>query len=275
MSSLTLGPGLTFDLRTAGDPKGPLVLFLHGFPATSRSWESVMKEMENDGYFFVAPDQRGYSPGARPAAIADYATDLLVADAIGIARALGHSRFHLVGHDWGASVAWALAAQHPEVVRTLTAVSVPHLAAYGLALREDPDQQARGAYIKMFRTKEAESKLLADDARGLNEFYGSLLPADLRADYRAHMESGALTPGLNWYRAMRSDLGALPAVTMPTTYVWSNQDAALARFGAERCGEHVKADYEFIELTTDHWIPENEPAALVKAIRARIASVPG
>lgn len=273
MESITLRPGLTFDVRTAGDPKGPAVLLLHGFPATSESWAGVMREMEGDGFHLIAPDQRGYSAGARPSAIADYATELLVEDAIGIAKAFGHSRFHLVGHDWGASVAWVLAAQHPDVVQTLTAVSVPHLAAYGLALREDKDQQARAAYIKMFRTKEAEEKLMADGAKGLRAFYGGSLPADIEAHYMAHFSKpGALTAGLNWYRAMRSDLGALPAVTMPTTYVWGNEDMALARFGAERCGQHVKADYKFVELAEGHWIPEATPSALVTAIRERIAS---
>ena len=265
--------GLTFDVRTGGSPDGPLVLLLHGFPAGARSYAAVMHAMRGDGLFLVAPDQRGYSPGARPPAVADYTIEKLAQDVLDLADALGHPRLHLVGHDWGASVAWYLAAYHPERVRSLVAVSVPHLAAYGQALREDPDQRARAAYLKLLRSDKAERVLLDDDARRLRAFYGEGMPEADRAAYLANFaEPGALTAALAWYRAMRSDLGKLPPVRVPTTYLWSTADAALGRFGAERCAAHVQADYRFVELEgVSHWIPEEAPAALAEAIRQRIA----
>ncbi len=264
--------GFTFDVRTAGDAAGPLVLLLHGFPAGARTYQAVMTRMASDGFLLAAPEQRGYSPGARPAAVADYAIELLAQDALDLAEALGHPRFHLVGHDWGASIAWYLAARHPERVLSLTAASVPHLAAYGQALREDPDQQARGAYLKLLRSDKAERVLLEDGARRLAGFYGEGMPAADRAAYLQHFaEPGALSGALAWYRAMRADLGQLPPVTVPTTYLWSTADPALGRFGAERCAAHVTGDYRFVELPgISHWIPEEAPDAMVDAIRARV-----
>ncbi len=264
--------GFTFDVRTAGDPEGPLVLLLHGFPAGARSYESVMTLLEGDGLLLAAPEQRGYSPGARPASVADYSIERLAQDALDLAASLGHHRFHLVGHDWGASVAWYLAAHHPDRVRSLTAVSVPHLAAYGQALREDPDQQARGAYLKLLRSDKAERVLLDDGGRRLASFYGEGMPAADREAYLQHFaQPGALTAALAWYRAMRADLGQLPPVTVPTTYLWSTGDTALARSGAECCAEHVTGDYRFVELPgISHWIPEEAPGALVDAIRQRV-----
>src|SRR6185369_7464160 len=133
----------------------------------------------------IAPDQRGYSPGARPAGVEAYSMHRVVADALGLLDAYGLARAHVVGHDWGAAVGWNLAGRHPDRVATLTAISVPHPAA---------------------------------DARRLRVMLGPV-PAD---DFvRPLTEPGALTGPLNWYRAMsRRDLDGLGPVTVPTTYVW-------------------------------------------------------
>src|SRR5688500_5204476 len=118
---------LTFDVRTLGPEDGEPVMLLHGFPETSLSWTAVAPLLAEAGFHVIAPDQRGSSPDARPTSVADYAIDHLVADVLSIADVLDLGRFHLVGHDWGASVGWVLAAHHPDRLRTFTAVSVPHL----------------------------------------------------------------------------------------------------------------------------------------------------
>lgn len=266
---------LTFDVRTLGPQDGRPVVLLHGFPENSLSWSAVAARLADEGLRVIAPDQRGYSPGARPAGVESYTTDALAGDVVGIADALGLETFHLVGHDWGAAVGWVVAAHHAERLRTFTAVSVPHLAAYGAALAGDPDQQQRGSYIELLRQAgRAEDLLLADDARRLRAMYGGIVPDSQVASYVGQLsEPGALTAALSWYRAMRSDLGSLPATTVPTTYVWSDEDMAIGRTGAERCGDFVDADFRFVELTgISHWIPEEAPDSLAEAILVRLGS---
>jgi pimeloyl-ACP methyl ester carboxylesterase len=264
---------LTFDVRTLGPADGDPVILLHGFPQSSLSWSAVAARLADEGLRVIAPDQRGYSPGARPVGVEPYATATLARDVVALADALGLTTFHLVGHDWGAAVGWVAATQDAERVRTFTAVSVPHLAAYGAALADDPDQQRRGSYIGLLRQEgTAEDLLLADDTRRLRAMYGGIVPADLVDSYVDRLsQPGALTAALGWYRAMRPDLGSLPAVTVPTTYVWGDQDMAIGRAGAEHCGDHVDADYRFIELAgISHWIPEEAPDSLAEAILVRI-----
>lgn len=266
---------LTFDVRTLGPDDGQAVILLHGFPENSMSWAGVAPLLAGAGLRVIAPDQRGYSPGARPEGVESYTTDLLADDVAGLADALGISTFHLVGHDWGAAVSWVTASRHRERLRTLTAVSVPHLAAYGAALKGDADQQQRASYIGLLRQAgKAEELLLEDEARRLRAMYeGHVRPAQVDSYVAQLSAPGALTAALNWYRAMRSDLGALPPVTVPTTFVWSDQDAAIGRAAAERCGEFVDADFRFVELTgISHWIPEQDPEVLAGAILARIGS---
>ena len=120
--SIPVGP-FVFRAREAGPKDGPLVLLLHGFPQSSAEWKSQLEALGAAGYHAVAPDQRGYSPGARPEGVDAYAVAALVADTLGMADALGAETFHLVGHDWGAIVAWHVAARHPKRLRTLTIVS--------------------------------------------------------------------------------------------------------------------------------------------------------
>jgi pimeloyl-ACP methyl ester carboxylesterase len=264
---------LTFDVRMVGPEDGDAVILLHGFPENSLSWSGVAPVLAGAGLRVIAPDQRGYSPGARPAGVDSYTTDVLADDVVGLADALGIGTFHLVGHDWGAAVSWVTAVRHRERLQTLTAVSVPHLAAYGAALQGDADQQQRASYIGLLRQAgKAEELLLEDDAQRLRAMYlGHVRPAQIDSYVEQLSAPGALTAALNWYRAMRSDLGSLPPVTVPTTFVWSDEDQAIGRAAAERCGEFVDADFRFVELTgISHWIPEQDSEELAEAILARI-----
>lgn len=233
-----------------------------------------MSTLARAGLRLVAFDQRGYSAGARPDAVRGYAITELARDVLDIAGLLGAESFHLVGHDWGASVGWYLAAHEPSRVRTFTALSVPHLAAYGWALQHDDDQKRMASYIKLLRMGKAERVLLEDEGRRLRASYGDRVPAHLVESYMTHFRRpGALTGALNWYRAMGRDLADLPPIEVPTTYLWGDRDVALARAGAERCGDHVRADYKFIELRdVSHWIPEEAPTIVAQHVLDRVTS---
>jgi pimeloyl-ACP methyl ester carboxylesterase len=185
----------------------------------------------------------------------------------------------VVGHDWGANVAWTLAAWHTDRVRSLTAVSVPHPAAYTVAYRTDPEQKERSGYIRLFwQAGKAEEVLLEDDARRLRRMLtggdqASGIPAEAIEEYVSVLSApGALTAALNWYRAMSSDTRVDP-VAVPTTYVWSGGDAAVGRTAAEACADQVTADYRFVELPgVTHWVPEQAPDQRARAVLDRIAS---
>src|SRR6266487_1289020 len=142
--------GLIFEAHAAGAPPGPLVLCLHGFPQTHHTWRQQLPALATAGYYAVAPDQRGYSPYARPPEIAAYATQHLVADVLGLADQLGAHTFHLVGHDWGGQISWLVAASHPARVRSLTVLSRPHPAAFAQALQHDPEQAQRSRHHRAF-----------------------------------------------------------------------------------------------------------------------------
>jgi pimeloyl-ACP methyl ester carboxylesterase len=269
---------LTFDVRADGPEDGRPVLLLHGFPQTSASWAAVTPQLTEAGLRTYAPDQLGYSPGARPADMDAYASTNLAQVTADLMTALDVPRADVVGHDWGAGVAWTLAAWHPDRVRSLTAVSVPHPAAYTAAYRADPEQKERSAYIRLFwQAGKAEEVLLADDARRLRRMLtGSEgetgVPAEAVDEYVAVLSApGALTAALNWYRAM--GLGPkVDPVDVPTTYVWSDGDVAIGRTAAEACANYVTGDYRFVELPgVTHWIPEQAPKELATAILDRVA----
>lgn len=265
---------LTFDVTVAGPDDGTPILLLHGFPESSASWRPVTPRLVRAGLRVIAPNQRGYSPDARPERVDEYRFDRLVGDVVGLLDAYDIESAHLVGHDWGAAVAWQVAGGHPERIRSLTAVSVPHPAAFGWALREDADQQRRSGYIGLLRQEgRAEAVLLEDDSRRLRAMFGDGNDPELVEEHvRLLSQPGALTAAMNWYRAMTRAFGDLPPVRVPTTYVWSTADPALGPAAAKRCAEFVDAPYRFVVLDgANHWIPEEHPDALADAILARVA----
>ena len=253
-----------FDARVAGPADGELVLLLHGFPQTSLEWRSQMEALAARGYRAVAPDQRGYSPRARPEGVEHYRPAHLVADVLAIADWLGGHRFHLVGHDWGGAVAWGLAGHYPDRLRTLTVVSTPHPYALREARHvQDDDQRERMSYVDFFRMPgKAEETMLEDDGMRLRTMLAGAGPDDAIDEYvRVMREPGALTAALNWYRAMEPGLiGDLGAVTTPTLYVWSDNDIALGRTAAEATAKYVSGPYRFEVLQgVSHWVPEHAP----------------
>jgi pimeloyl-ACP methyl ester carboxylesterase len=273
--------GLRFSARAAGPTAGRPVLLLHGFPQSSLSWQPILELLGGAGYRAVAPDQRGYSAGARPEAVEAYQVSELASDVLALASTMQMATFDLVGHDWGGMVAWVVAARHPGVVRSLTVVSTPHPGALAAALTAgDADQVARSRYVEVFRRRaEPERLLMGDDgsAEGLRTMFEATGLGDERAkDYVTFMrESGAMTSALNWYRAMDpSEVGGLPPVVVPTLYVWSSGDAALGRRAAEATAEFVAGRYQFAVLEgVSHWVPEEAPEELGRLLLAHLQSV--
>jgi len=268
---------LSFPAHVAGDADARPVLLLHGFPQSSRCWSRVTPLLTRAGLRTISPDQRGYSPVARPAEVSAYAMPELVGDAIGMLDALDLSIVDLVGHDWGAYVAWQLAGRHPERVRSLVAISVPHPKAMTEAMSADSDQQRRSAYFDLFRQEgKAEDVLLAEDAKQLRKmFAGSGLAESDVASYVEPLRApGALTAALSWYRAVsRDDAITLGPAIVPTTFVWSDEDTAVGRSAAQACEHHVTGPYRFVELTgVSHWVPEQAPEAVAAAVLAQIAA---
>src|SRR4051794_36361873 len=205
--------GLVFDVRQAGPLDGEPVVLLHGFPETSASWDEVMVALAGDGYRAMAPDQRGYSPGARPDGIGAYRVEQLAADVVALLDDIGAPAAHIVGHDWGGIVAWHLAGTRPDRVRTLTSVSTPHPSAFQRVLLTST-QALHSTYMLFFQLPAIPERVLL--ARDGAVFRRSLVRSGLRDDavdrYLEHMqEPGAMTAALNWYRALRLRPSVAPA----------------------------------------------------------------
>lgn len=254
-----------FDARAAGPENGEPVLLLHGFPQTSWEWKHQLEALGLAGYRAVAPNQRGYSPGARPPNADDYALSLLVDDALGVADTLGWDRFHLVGHDWGATVAWTMGVVAPERLLTITPISIPHLDAFSDEIADPTSCQYEAAwYIELFVLPDAADVLLADDSEIIRSNFEGLSIEDVEMHLATVGNRDTLDAGLNWYRANFSQRGQrltptdLGPVTVDTMFIWSDQDIAVCREGAEATADYVTGPYRFEILEgVNHWVPEN------------------
>ena len=197
---------LTFDYIDDGPADGPVVVLLHGFPQLNTSWNAVIDRLTARGYRCIAPNQRGYSPGARPKRRRDYRAQELVEDVRALLDAVGAQRVHLVGHDWGAAVAWGAADELSDRVATLTSFSVPHPTAFTKALVTSR-QGLASWYMYFFQLPWLpERLLLGADGKGVRAIKslqsGGQTHAAAERDVKAMAEPGALTAALNWYRAM-------------------------------------------------------------------------
>jgi pimeloyl-ACP methyl ester carboxylesterase len=266
--------GLTFDVRDEGPLDGPVAVLLHGFPERSSSWRDVAPILHASGIRTLAPDQRGYSPGARPRRRRDYRMHLLVDDVTALVERVG-GPVDVVGHDWGAVVGWALAATRPDLVRTLTAASVPHPGAFMQAMLTSA-QGIKSRYMLVFQLPFLPERW-ARNAGGRfdQEFRNGGMTADDVARFRREIvDYGALPGGLAWYRAMflTDPRSTRDRVAVPTTYVWSDRDVAVTRHAAELCGRYVTGPYRFAVLEgVSHWIPTQTPEPLAALVLDRIA----
>lgn len=252
---------MIYTVREAGmENKGDLVIFLHGFPESSIIWEETMKKCASKGYRCIAPDQRGYSQGARPEGYENYAVKTLAEDVFKLA---GTEEIHLVGHDFGAVVGWTAVAMHPERIKSWTALSVPYWPAYFWAIQNDPEQQKKGAYVKMFQEPgKPEQILAADNYAALRKLWTGFDEKIINEYLGIFSSENALTSVVNWYRALfMVDSGIQYGdVHTPTMFIWGNQDLAIGRAGVEKSHEYMKGEYQFKELNAGHWLTEfNEP----------------
>ncbi|UQX05330.1 alpha/beta hydrolase [Streptomyces sp. RerS4] len=281
MTAITLGD-LTFDVEVSGPADGVPVLLLHGFPHNKESWTETAPLLHAAGLRTVAPDQRGYSDGARPTEVEAYRLEHLAADALGVLDALGITSAHVVGHDWGAAVAWYLAAHHAERVRTLTALAIPHLDAYQHAYRVDEEQQHSSQYVEFLVSEGAAAHFLADDGAQLYAWFtqageGVLTDAQIERYVTTHRKPGVLDAALNWYRAnnlLGDDLGFGP-VPVPTTFVYSRTDTAVSELAVDKTADHVTGPYRLVTLEkTSHWQPQQDPDTVAAEIIRRVRTAP-
>jgi pimeloyl-ACP methyl ester carboxylesterase len=272
------GPELDFDCSVAGKPDDTLVLLLHGFGVSRHFWDRQVPALAEAGYFAVAPNQRGYSPGARPDPknLDAYRIDRLVGDALEIADALGHGerRFHLVGHDWGGSLSWIIASRHPERLQSLTILSRPHPASFLRALAmPDGDQKRRSGHHTAFLEADAVPKLLADDCEWLRSRH--MRQGMPRAATDAHLSvlgnEAALEAALAWYRSS-GPRQALGAIRVPTLYVWGDADDTVGRAAAEGTGEFIDAAYRFEVLPgVGHYAADQAPDRVNELLLSHLA----
>jgi pimeloyl-ACP methyl ester carboxylesterase len=270
LQKIETGPDLVFDALADGPADGPLVLLLHGFAESFHTWRAQLPALAAAGYRAVAPSQRGYSPGARPdtAEPANYHFDKLVADALDVAAACGYPdrRFHLVGHDWGGSIAWGLADRHPGRLASLTVTSRPHPNAFNLALAlPDGEQARRSRHHKAFLEPDAGPLLLKDDARWLRErLAANGVPAAAIEEHLSVLgNAAAMEAALAWYRARGAIRSPLGMIRVPTLYVWGDADDTVGRVAAAGTRDFVAAPYRFEVLPgVGHFVADQAPQRL-------------
>ena len=260
--------GLHFDVVDAG-PAGAeeTVLLLHGFPQTAASWGPVASRLHAEGLRTLAPDQRGYSPGARPRGRRAYRVEELVGDAAALVEASGAGSVHVVGHDWGAVVAWMLAALRPELVRTVTAVSVPHPGAWTRAMLTSR-QGLMSWYMGVFQLPGLTELVMADPGR-MASFLRRAGQTPVAARRDAEALAGALTGPLNWYRALPfSAPGSTGTpVARPVLQVWSDGDGFISRAAIDGNPAFCRGSYRLEVLPgVSHWIPDAAPERLADLV---------
>jgi pimeloyl-ACP methyl ester carboxylesterase len=255
--------GLHFHVEDEGE--GAPVVLLHGFPDTSRLWLRQVEALVGAGYRAIAPDLRGRGRSERPADVADYALPLIVRDVAGIMDALGIERAHVVGHDWGAAVAWLLAALEPARVERLVAISVGFPGATG---KPDLEALQKGWYRLLFQFEGVAEDLLQRDGWYLMRVLLGSNP-DLGRYLEDLSQPEALTAALNWYRAnlpverLLAPMPKLPRVQAPTMGIWSTGDLYLTERAMTASADWVAGGWRYERIEdAGHWIPLDRPDRL-------------
>lgn len=267
------------------------MLFLHGFPEFWYEWKHQLKEFGQD-FTAVAYDQRGYNLSSKPERVADYAVPLIMADIKAMFEKFGTTperKGILVAHDWGGAVAWAFAIRFPEYLEKLIIINAPHPGVFARELQTNPAQQKASAYMNFFRSEQAEATLSANNCAALQKalFGTSTKPdafsaADRQMYIDAWSQPGALTGGLNWYRAAKAgpptennpnretNLAAgfeSLRVNVPTLVIWGEQDVALLPGNLDGLDEYVP-DLTIKRIPHgSHWVVNEDPALVNQYIR--------
>ncbi|MCH7906791.1 MAG: alpha/beta fold hydrolase [Chloroflexi bacterium] len=264
--------GLSFHVTDSGE--GPPVVLLHGFPDTSALWRNQIVALVKAGFRCIAPDMRGRGRSDRPDDVADYALTNMVRDVAGVMDALGVDRAHIVGHDWGAAVAWLFASLMPDRTETLTAISVGFPGAGG-----PPDLEAlQKSWYRLLIQFEgiAEEAMRRNDWRLFRELLRQA--SDIDRYIKELSDPEALTAGLNWYRAnlppesFLRDPRPLPPVQAPTLGIWSTGDDYLTEKPMLASADHVTGSWRYERFEgAGHWIPLDEPERLNRLILEHIS----
>jgi pimeloyl-ACP methyl ester carboxylesterase len=241
------------ELAVLDEGTGDAVLLLHGFPDSGRLWRHQIPTLTDAGFRVVAPDLRGFGASEKPADVSDYRIGRSVADMVALLDALEIEKAHVVGHDWGAAVAWALALLAPQRVDRLVVMSVGHPG-----VKRTLEQREKSWYMLLFQFPEAEAILQQNDSALLREWAASHPELDL--------ERFDLTAGLNWYRANlhpRRELEpprALPPVQADTLGIWSTGDRYLLERGMTESAHHVEGRWRYERVEdAGHWMQLDQP----------------
>lgn len=271
---------MSFSAWVGGNADGELVLLLHGFPQSRHSWRLQLPALIEAGYRVIAPDQRGYSAGARPdpSDLSNYRFENLVTDALDIVAATGSPdrRFHLVGHDWGGQVSWGVASAHPERLASLSVLSRPHPQAFLRALKDpDGEQKSRSKHHRSFLSSDTASLLLADDASRLRQMLlGSGVPSETVDDYVSILgDPQALEAALAWYRASPNLDVPIGLISVPTLYIWGDADQTVGRAAAEATSDYLRASCQFAVLPgVGHFASDQAPEQVNQLLLHHLAA---
>jgi len=255
------GEGVGLGVLDEGE--GPAVVLLHGFPDSSHVWRHQVPTLVGAGLRVIAPDLRGFGESDKPAEVEAYGLRHSLSDVVALLDELGVERAHVVGHDWGAGLAWSIAAFAPDRVERLVAMSVGHPAA-----QREPtvEQREKAWYMLLFQFEGvAEELLQRDDWRLFRDW--SRGNGDLERNLEDLARPGALTAALNWYRANVHPARELrprrefPAVAAPTLGIWSSGDDYLIEEPMLRSEEHVTGPWRYERIEgASHWLQLDEPA---------------
>ena len=269
-------------LHTARCGTGPLMLFLHGFPEYWAMWRPMLEHFGARGYCAVAPDLRGYNLSEKPAAVEAYRAKHLMADVLALAAHYTKDKFVLVAHDWGGAVAWGVAIAHPERLAKLVMLNSPHPYIFWRELCNNPAQQKASEYMRFFRLPKAERVLSENGYARLLGAFADLDSSARKALIEAWSQPGALTGGLNYYRASpmyppsAEDPGAKKlqlkpedfVVKVPTLLIWGERDTALLP-GCIEGLDAVVPDLKLVRVPdATHWVARERTARVIREIEA-------
>jgi len=272
--------GVKLHCAVAGDPGRPLMLFLHGFPEFWAAWRRPMLHFAARGWLCVAPDLRGYNLSDKPAGVEPYRAKHLIADVLALGAHYVAGKFTLVAHDWGGAVAWGVATGHPHKLERLVMINSPHPYVFWRELSNNPAQQRASEYMNLFRLPKAERVLSENGYARLAGAFGHLDAAWRDELAQAWAQPGALTGGLNYYRASplypptADDPGARKLqlkpedfmVRVPTLVLWGERDTALLTGCLEGLGECVP-DLRLRRVPdASHWIVHEKPGLVCSEI---------
>jgi pimeloyl-ACP methyl ester carboxylesterase len=279
--------GVDLHVVTVGDPGDPLVVLLHGFPDFWYGWRHQIPALVDAGFRVLVPDQRGYNLSDRPRELSAYRMGRLSGDIAGLVTAgaenegRGRETAHIIGHDWGAAVAWDLSLRYPDVVDRLGILNVPHPTVMERTLKTNPRQLLRSWYMFYFQVPGVPEWFLSrDDAAGVASVLerssgpGAFTDTDLRNYRQAYRRPGASRGPVNWYRALlrRPDDPPRERVAAPTLVVWGDQDDALLPEMATESLDYCEDGRLERFPVASHWVHREEPERVNELLLAHLQS---